>query len=638
MMSDHHNEPMTAADLHAINHELSALLHASKARLASHSDAPLGDRLVICGILGGKDVGKSTLINALAGATVSVDAAEVGRGTDRPMVYVHQDARSEAERRLGNADQNAAPDITTHDRDVIRNVVLVDLPDFDSEFVDHMAVVREIAPLLDRILWVVSPRKVGDRAWLPMIHEVVKDSRNVHCVLNKVDELLDDAAWTTESCRPSAKDNGDCARTFWRDQQAWLADVIRPLPCEISDERIFLVAAGFPEVDAFVDRIGERWDDSGWQRFGEDRSAVTDIANLACADLDRLRSAVLAPVTKQEAATIKQANRDRQRSVDAERIRRHFEIDRVAHLLGEACGVDYWQTSLDASLGRDYCTSVADAMREQMRPDTDLADELLAGRVEHWPILRLVYWPFGWLSRLVGRRAAGGTARRILATTDPFEVGGERLVERIDALRSRWLGDHAVIAHRLRIESAVPTAGSLAERVATVGRRLPGRIEAELLDDIRDRDRGPSAVGRAFVWFVLLWFPLLQPVLAGGLKMFDETGSFSVVHGSLTIVTALSAAHLLTSLAVVVVVFVGILGAMYARALRSVRSALAQQADASPLVQGVDAIVVGEVVAPLTAPLRRVAESLSRMTACLDAESVTDHSDEPDLPGRSRAG
>ena len=79
-----------ADELHAINTELADLLHNRPANLRLGTDNALADELVICGILGGKDVGKSTLINALAQTPVSVDTVEVGKGTARPMAYVHE--------------------------------------------------------------------------------------------------------------------------------------------------------------------------------------------------------------------------------------------------------------------------------------------------------------------------------------------------------------------------------------------------------------------------------------------------------------------------------------------------------------------------------------------------------------------
>ena len=92
-MSGPYNEAATPGDLESVNRELATLMHTDRAQLVSGADSALQDELIVCGILGGKDVGKSTLINALARAKVSTDTAEVGKGTERPMVYVHEAMR-----------------------------------------------------------------------------------------------------------------------------------------------------------------------------------------------------------------------------------------------------------------------------------------------------------------------------------------------------------------------------------------------------------------------------------------------------------------------------------------------------------------------------------------------------------------
>ena len=191
MMDPGHNGFGAAGqEADAINRQLATLLDRVPADLARGAEVALADELVICGVLGGKDVGKSTLINALAEAQVSADASEVGRGTDRPIAYVHEAQTDAVEARLHAVGHEVDLQVCTHQADAIRNVVLLDLPDFDSEFADHLDIVRRAAPLLDRVLWVLTPKKIGDRAWVSMLHDVIKDTRNVHCVLNKTDELL----------------------------------------------------------------------------------------------------------------------------------------------------------------------------------------------------------------------------------------------------------------------------------------------------------------------------------------------------------------------------------------------------------------------------------------------------------------
>jgi hypothetical protein len=255
-----------------------------------------------------------------------------------------------------------------------------------------------------------------------------------------------------------------------------------------------------------------------------------------------------------------------------------------------------------------------------------LADELLECRVEQWPLLRLVYWPFGWLSRVVGRRVGAATARGLYGsqigartipsrapdTSDPFDSCGSSLVDRIKLMRSRIMADNAAVTRRFDLESELPGAEGLAARVTTAAKRVVPLLEARLLDDIRALDRKPSMIGKTALWLIFLWFPFLQPLLAGGLEMFANGGTVRLAHGLYTIVSALSAAHLLAGFAVVAGVYVALIAGMYARALRAVGRARGQQDGWSPMTQAVDEILITQVLAPLTEPFR---ERLERLTA-----------------------
>ncbi len=625
-----------AEELRVINGELANLLHSRPADLNLGADHALADELVICGILGGKDVGKSTLVNALAEAVVSVDAAEVGKGTERPMAYVHQQMQAVVTRRLDAINGHSNLEVTVHNADAIRNVVLIDLPDFDSEFQDHLRVVQAVAPLLDRVLWVQTPRKIGDRAWVEMFSGVIKDVRNVHCVLNKVDELLADGGPASDPDDPRPGANGSAkasAQRFWDQRHEWVAQSIEAAGCPQGDEHRFLVAAAFARQDQFVDRIGRLWDDPEWSRFSSDRQTVVEIARLATEELARLRLRVLAPVTEDQAREIKHANREREREVNVETMRRHYDIDRSAQRLAQACAPRYLQELLNETMGVDYPAAVAGGLQTRLRPDTELADELLERRVEHWPLLRLVHWPFGWLSRVVGRRygdpllsrglsrRAGTRTRESSATEadDPFLVEGRTLVDRIELARSRFLSDNAVMSDRLGITAELPEASALGQRVNASAGRLVPQLETRLVNELSQQDRRPSFIGKAMLWLILLWFPILQPVVAGGLELYVQEGGLDIAHGLYKIVSALSAVHLLAGFAVVGAIYVALLAGMYARRLRAVRRMRDEQNSASLLAEGVDDVLAMEVVIPLARPFKDRLERLQALQRRLDA-------------------
>ncbi|MFQ5590756.1 MAG: hypothetical protein ACE5HE_06320 [Phycisphaerae bacterium] len=606
----------TTDELSLINAELARLLHSEPAELRIGADHALGDELVMCGILGGKDVGKSTLINALARTRVSPDTREVGRGTERPKAYVHERMRSEVAHRLDAIDRSYTVEVTTHKADAIQNVVLIDLPDFDSEFSDHHSIVRAVVPLLDRVLWVQTPRKIGDRAWVDMLPEVIKDARNVHSVLNKVDQLLADEAPGDDRNGPRAaavRSAVDRAQRFWREQHEWAARSIEAAGYAGNDERLFLVAAAFPRQEQFIERIAWLWGDTDWSRYPSDRAVITEIARLASDDLARLRGCVLTPVSPEQSRRIKYANQEREHRVSIDTMLQHYDLDRTAELLAHACDPQYLRAALADDAGVQYSAIVAANLLTHLRSDRALADELFERRVEDWPLLRLVYWPFGWLSRVLGRRVA--LERQGLQTTytgDPFLVGGRTLADRIELARSQLLCENVVIIDRLDLESELPQAAELAGRAAAGAEPLVAEVETRLLDEVEQCERRPSFLSKMLLWLILLWFPIVQPVLEGGLEVYLKEGALDVAHGLYKVVSALSAAHLLVGLAVVTAVYIALLAGMYARRLRAVRRMRAQRDAVALLAEGVDDLLACEVAAPLARPFQ---ERLDRLDA-----------------------
>lgn len=616
---------LKTSELDALNRELATIFACPPAKLTAASEASLLDGLVLCGVLGGKNVGKSTLINALAGHRVSVDQDVDVRGTDRPVVYVHQGVQREAANRLSPVAAISTLEYVVHDADAVRNLVLVDLPDFDSEFRRHVEIARQTAPLLDRIIWVATPRKLGDRAWLEMLASVIKHARNVHCVLNKVDELLSDAdpfldeGFDTEQKAPRRSGNDDPARRFYERYDDWLERVSASAGCSLSPDHRFLIAAGFSDETEFVHHIAGQWEDDDWKRFGAERENVVEVARMTRGDLDRLRNAVMAPLVDEEVRAIKEANRDRERAVLALRMRDHYELDRTLNLLEDLCAPEYAENCLRETFDGAVCAGLLRDVEPRLRSDRALADELLESRVDSWPLLRIVHWPLGWLARAVGRRVTAATmaTESDRSGSGAPEVGSVR--DRIELLRARLCADAGAAVDRLRLEREIPDSERMAKQFQRGLRSLPQEWEEHLLDDLRSRYRRPSILTRAALWLVTLWFPLLQPVSAGLLEMFVETGTVHLAHGAYRLVTALSAAHLLAGFGVVAGIYVVILAAMYSRALRSVRRALDDIEMRQTLEERLEALLRRSVLEPMLLPFAQRLERLSVVNARLTA-------------------
>ncbi len=141
------------------------------------------------GLLGGTGVGKSTLMNALAGAEIA-SASHRRPHTDRVLIYSHE--QTEFLPSLPEADLPWAR--VAHRSDAIRQVLLCDLPDFDSLLGEHRERVIQFLQHLDLLIWVTSPEKYGDGRFYEFLAQVQKAEKNCIFVLNKADFLFQDGS------------------------------------------------------------------------------------------------------------------------------------------------------------------------------------------------------------------------------------------------------------------------------------------------------------------------------------------------------------------------------------------------------------------------------------------------------------
>ena len=147
----------------------------------------------VVALVGGTGVGKSSLLNALAGASVS--AASVRRPTtSTPVAWVP--ARSAQELAPLLDWLGIAPADVRRNEDASSGAIaIVDLPDLDSIDLDHRARVDAALPRVDAVVWVTDPEKYHDALlhdelllrWLPRLGRQL-------VVVNKADRLTSDDA------------------------------------------------------------------------------------------------------------------------------------------------------------------------------------------------------------------------------------------------------------------------------------------------------------------------------------------------------------------------------------------------------------------------------------------------------------
>lgn len=146
----------------------------------------LGEVLVVA-LAGGTGGGKSSIVNALVGQQV-VDTSVLRPTTDAATAIVPAETNADLGPMLAALDVGVRIDVEGwHD------IVLVDLPDFDSTVEAHRAIVDGVLPTVDAVIWVLDPEKYAD----PVLHDEFLRNLTDHesqfvFVLNQADRLGED--------------------------------------------------------------------------------------------------------------------------------------------------------------------------------------------------------------------------------------------------------------------------------------------------------------------------------------------------------------------------------------------------------------------------------------------------------------
>lgn len=160
-----------------------AIAEARLGRL--HEPPPVLLTVLLLGATGG---GKSELLNALAGERIA-KSHYIRPTTSRPTIYAHADVTKARLYEYGAtlAEVAAQPGaFITHQRDGLRDKVLIDAPDIDSYRTEHRELVLQLLPSIDVVLYVVTPFSYKDDVgWRTVLEQ--RGRRAFAFVLNKWD-------------------------------------------------------------------------------------------------------------------------------------------------------------------------------------------------------------------------------------------------------------------------------------------------------------------------------------------------------------------------------------------------------------------------------------------------------------------
>jgi GTPase Era involved in 16S rRNA processing len=489
---------MTPENAEQLVHETAELIGVDTPALLSN-DSPTfrpteQQEIYFVGLIGGKEVGKSALVNALVAQPITEETSH-GPGTQIAIAYVHRNAKSAAESVL----QRELPgqfQIVTHDENRLLRQVLLDLPDIDSRFADHLQITRKMLRHMLFPVWIQSVEKYADAQPQNLLAQVAagNDPKNFLFCLNKSDQLPKDDAQAMEVPK-------DYARR--------LAKVLSlPQP-----PRVFMISAvhsrefDLPELSKFLS-------------LEKSTELVADSRQLASL---RRQKSLLSWLDAQD--------------LPGRASRLHRLDEEASELLSERLGEPMVESALPALLDDTAYRLV-------------MTDGVFAKRVSRWPMVNVLHALLSPL-RLFARENSN-------AAGSLFAPQGEALVDvHLGAIKPPIAT--LIQSTFAQLHQSSPVIASFYSRrklwEIMEAQAAADRLRMEWIETIRRQRQtvltklsGKSGIIAPFFRILLtvgalLWFPIIQPVLHTILTA--STPLRSLHDGAIVLVEMLSTAALL---------------------------------------------------------------------------------------------
>jgi GTP-binding protein EngB required for normal cell division len=456
------------ATLNSLISDVTTLTGTTPPALTS-DDAPIlssessDDCLYLIGLIGGKDVGKSSFVNALVGQQITEQSSH-GPGTEAVIAYAHESVIQQLRALL---DRHVAGRFKIHSHNIsaLKRQVLLDLPDIDSIYSDHIQITRTMLRQMLYPIWLQSVEKYADQQPQQLLARVAEgnDSANFIFCLNKADQLR-------------ARE-GDKAIAEIRDDYAARIKRLLNLP---TPPAVYMVSAQSPsefDLPSLREALSKQ----------KTTQIVRDSQQLAGRQQSRT---VLAWLDAQQLP---------QRAARAGRLH-----EQATELVAERIGVPILEDALPRL--------VADPAYR-----LSIIDPVVTARMSHWPIVSIIHGLLtpllAIIRRNLGRSANSGDEVRL---NEYLSSSGESLSTKVQttfALLQQTDPNISVLFRDNRLwesMSADHAAADLEQRLTDTSRR-----QRETAMERLGRRRGIFMPLIRFLLTIgaLLWFPLIQPIL-----------------------------------------------------------------------------------------------------------------------------